>query len=72
MRWKQHYRKCSIARVAARLQQQGQGALPGPLWALSKYRHFQVIYKWAMLGSNQRPPPCKFRILCCVANCHVR
>jgi hypothetical protein len=43
MRWKQHYRKGNFARVAARLQQQGREALPGPLWALSKYRYFQVI-----------------------------
>jgi hypothetical protein len=24
-----------------------------------KYRCFYMIYKWAMLYSNQRPPPCR-------------
>jgi hypothetical protein len=28
--------------------------------------------EWAMLGSNQRPPPCKFDVTCCSAYCSVQ
>jgi hypothetical protein len=44
--------------------------------ALSSYPQkialLQVFSKWAMLGSNQRPPPCKFRISHYVPYWHVR
>ncbi len=33
--------------------------VPDPFSLSTKYRFFQVIYRWAMLNSNQRPPPCK-------------
>ena len=34
-------------------------SLPAPFSVSAKYRYLQVIYMWAMLESNQRPPPCK-------------
>ena len=63
MRWKRCCRKDNVTRVAAQLQQKGQEALPGPLSVSTKYRYFQVFYKWAMLDSNQRPPPCKGEVI---------
>ena len=42
-----------------RLQQEGPDSVSGPPLISAKYRDLQNFSKWAMLGSNQRPPPCK-------------
>src|SRR5215217_1361282 len=67
-RWKRRWelcRKLYFTRVAARLQQKGRDTPPGPLFVSTKAHCLQVLLEWAMLDSNQRPPPCKGGMTLC-------
>jgi hypothetical protein len=41
------------------LQCKSRDSPPGSVPLSTKCRYLQEFYKWAMLDSNQRPPPCK-------------
>src|SRR5215217_6937880 len=48
-----------IVPVGVQLVYRGPGYAPGPLFMSTKACCLQALLKWAMLDSNQRPPPCK-------------
>ena len=49
----------SLSQTPFGLQHKSREAYPGSVPLSTKCCYLQEVYKWAMLDSNQRPPPCK-------------